>query len=60
MVEIHEVRAGDVAFAKGVLSGGPAERPANVEDDRRIIGREPCCEFVTIEQERYHSVRIPQ
>jgi hypothetical protein len=49
-----------MAFAKCVLSGGPAERPANVEDDRRIIGREACCEFVTIEQERYHSVRIPQ
>ena len=47
-------------FAVIVHSGRPAERPANVEHERRIVCRKSCREFVTIEQERYHCVRIPQ
>ena len=53
------MRAWDVAFTEIVRSGRPTERPANVEDDRGIVCRKSCCEFVTIEQGRYHSVRIP-
>ena len=60
-IEIDEVRArGCDPRAKSRRPGRSAERPAHVEDDGRLVCRKSCREFVTIEQERYHSLRIPQ
>jgi hypothetical protein len=59
-VEIHEMRPWNVTHSE---IGGPrrsAQLPPDIQDDWRIVRRKSCREFVTIEQQRYHSVRIPQ
>src|SRR5580704_5408778 len=59
VVEIDEVRAGDMALLEVDHPGRPSERPTHIENDGGSICRKSCSEFVTIEQERYHLVRIP-
>ena len=58
-VEIDEMRSWNVTRSEVGAPRRAAQRPADIQDDRRIVRRKSCRESVTIEQERYHSLRIP-